>query len=124
LCNRQVITTNVNNVECYVCSSAALIDNGCGKILDETSPFVSKMSGCTACGLTVSEENDGSGYRRRCLKDVPDTNSCAFKEDPSNSGCTSRCTTNLCNSANQRGASSSAGLALALLVVAALNKLV
>jgi hypothetical protein len=101
-----------------------LIDNGCGKTLDEKSPFVFRRSGCTACGLTVSHENDGSGYQRTCLMDVPDTNSCAYKADPDNDGCTSRCTIDYCNSANQRGVSSSVGLALALLVVAALNKLI
>jgi hypothetical protein len=100
-----------------------LIDNGCGKTLDVNSPFVAKRSGCTACGLDVKEEPDGSGYNRECLHDVPDTNTCAFKQDASNPGCSFRCTTNLCNSANQRRASSSLGLALALLVVAALNKL-
>jgi len=123
LCNNQVIGTNEVNIKCYECTSAAFIDNGCGKTLDKTSSFVTEKSGCTACGLTVSQNNDGSGYTRSCLTDVPDTNSCAFKEDPNNSGCTFRCTTELCNAANQRGPSSSVGLALAILVVAAMNKL-
>jgi len=122
-CNNQAFSTNEVSVECYVCKSAALIDNGCGKTLDVNSPFVTKRSGCTACELDVTEEADGSGYHRECLVDVPDTNTCAFKHDASNPGCSFRCTTNLCNAANQRRASSSLELALALLVVAALNKL-
>jgi len=123
-CNTQVFANNDVKVSCFECDSAAYIDNGCGKTFDEKSPFVVKKSGCTACGLTVSQENDGSGYHRRCLMDVPDTNSCAYREDQGNEGCTSRCTIDYCNSANQRGVSSSVGLALALLVVVALNKLV
>jgi hypothetical protein len=124
LCNTNTFST-LGSLQCYSCSSTNHIDNGCGKVLNPNSIYVTKLSGCTACGLTIRPSTpslSGGGWTRRCLHDTDIDSSCSNIPVSPLQSCSYRCTTNLCNTNSapltRQVAASTLGAALAMVAAA------
>lgn len=95
-CNNKPIYYGRGSLQCHVCQSVDFMDNGCGATLDTASQYVKQVSGCVACGKSVSYSTGGGAYTRSCLYSVSSGNTCATGTDT----CFSRCDDkNLCNTA-------------------------
>jgi hypothetical protein len=126
LCNSHTFST-LGSLTCYTCASVNGIDNGCGRVINSNSIYVTKQSGCTACGLTITPSNpirSGGGWYRSCLHDVDVNSTCS--NSGSSSSCSFRCTSDLCNanSAPLTRQAAVSTLTAALALVAAALKLV
>jgi len=97
LCNNKVVSLP-KSLECYACESSDYFDNGCGEVLDTSSAYVSKVSGCSSCGKAVAFQADYAlRYQRGCSRTLYNDDNC-YAEGP-NSFCA--CQTALCNSAQR-----------------------
>jgi len=97
LCNNKAVSLP-KSLECYDCESSDYFDNGCGEVLDTTSPYVTKVSGCSSCGKAVALQADYVlRYQRACTRTVNNDDNC-YSDGP-NSFCA--CQTALCNSAQK-----------------------
>jgi len=96
-CNNQAITIP-NSLECYECQSSDFFDNGCGGVLNGASPYVHTVSGCSACGKTITTGTDYvTRYSRSCSRSISNENSC-YSTGPLDM-CV--CQAALCNSAHK-----------------------
>jgi hypothetical protein len=94
-CNNEKVTVPTT-FECYQCDSTEFFDNGCGNVLNTASSHVKKITGCSACGKTVSTGSDyGTRYSRGCARSVENEEGCSG--DSASSLCI--CKEALCNSA-------------------------
>jgi len=97
-CNSETVEVKTT-FDCYECQSSDYFDNGCGQEIKETSEYVHKVTGCSACGkITYVGTNFVTKYSRGCARAVEVEDEC-FGEEISGSGKLCVCQDKLCNSA-------------------------